>query len=121
MALTEQELKVITLHAAIVMEEKGWTAHVRHDLKGRVCVLGALEDAMHTEDLASEHPIVGWLYERLTLAGVIPGEILRRWSEFPSARSRANVLADWSNESDGPTVVAALRAVASNQESDVLV
>lgn len=94
----------VMLKAADVMQTRGHNNYAQEGLDGTVCVLGAIFLALGQQPyIAScEQPILNAIQQRLGLV-----------AESTRASTAAWALAEWSNDADGPTVIAALRKAAS--------
>ena len=86
------------------METCGWADRIRHDPQGRVCVLGAFENALS-----------------ITRLGELDGmPVLKEIADALSINDQRGpnyALAVWSNTSNGKAVVAALREAATKLEA----
>lgn len=103
------EVSKLLLAAADYMEKHGWCAGIRKDATDQVCALGAFDQACalgaFEMDIDYYHAVC-----RLAEHVKIPeGHHVYTKTHPYSAEA---IVADWSNASDGPTVVAKMREVA---------
>ena len=103
--------KDVLLKAANAMEGLGYARYVRHarqqdvdrgnaDRPESVCLLGALEIALGEETLNMDHPIIQLIGTAIARA--------------PVNKSAFLYCTQWSNATDGQTVVRGLRALANS-------
>lgn len=92
--------------AADEMEHRGWCRNIRMDRWGRVCVLGALSLV-----------VVGRIDTHLQHLREIVAALNLPIPSLGHDEPEAWALAQWSNASDGPTVIRALRDAAVELEA----